>query len=148
MIQARVNPFNTFRAHRKAWAGGVLTLLLGSWLSVFCLHCLAVAAANGGQNILAHSQERCHSIPAQQDQQNLADPCKGACDCTTLAAVPEKPQDPPAILVSAIPDLSYLAPGDEFASFRMIVLGADTPLYRNPDHSTLLPFETFRVLLI
>lgn len=149
MIQARVNPFNTFRTHRKAWVMGVALLLIGSWLSILCLHCLAVAAANGAQNSpLAHAQEHCHSGPAQQDQQNQANPCDGQCDCATLATVPEKPQDPPAVLISTAPDHPYLTSGDGFESLRMMVPDTITPLYRNPDHSTLLPFETFRVLLI
>lgn len=150
MNNNKVSLFTWIRARQRGWSAGVVTLLLGGWLSAVCQQCLAYAdhTGNTDNRHTTHIKEHCPPGIDQQQYVPAADHCSGVCDCATIVADTDDYRNLKG-MISVISFDYYYALLDTTSGIYLIARVNFSPgLYRNPEHSTLLPSETFRVLLI
>lgn len=145
-----VSLFAWIRSRHRAWSAGVVMLLLGGWLSALCQQCLAYAdhTGNADNGHVTHTEEHCPPGLDQQSNVPDVDHCSSDCDCTTAAAVPEKYQNLQVVVSVVSFDNHFTFQTTESGLYRKAWGEPPPGLYRNPDHSRLLPYEHFRILLI
>lgn len=140
--------FRAIRANGRPLSSGLLALLLGSWLSVFCTYCLAAVDINDFVNHAAHASDQ-HCPPAENIQNSAYDDesCRGICDCDAVATMPVKKSDIKAVVVKLSTEHQYATFNQDIQYTRKNKNTSCNNPYQNPERSYFLPLDRFCVLL-
>jgi hypothetical protein len=150
MAQDKTGIFDLIRTNKKFLSVGLITLLLGGWVSVVCQQCLMFAgkySTTSNENI-SHTSEHC--LPGQENQGNgnAADHCAHDCDCNVTVVTSENFQNSQPGFIKTGFDQQYTHLESEFDLFSKLKTDHDADYYQNPDRSYFLPIDRFCVLLI
>lgn len=150
MTHKKTGILGLIRAKRRQLTFGLISLLLGGWISALCQQCFANNNVYQYPDIeISHSSGHC--VPDNTKQNNITkfDYCKVDCGCDTAIAASENYQKSQVtVVINSFNDNQLFIVKTDYY---FVIKTKKTPnifLYENPELYRLLPLERFPILLI